>query len=69
MRKKKIQAHVGGLIVCFYQAETGEVNRFRVGWILYYDRRFYQKVDNTAGGRSQERGGYPVSTMPLPVYF
>jgi len=43
MRKKKLQAMVGGCIVSFHQAPTGEINRFRVEWIPYYDRGFYEK--------------------------
>jgi hypothetical protein len=29
--------------VSFHQAPTGEINRFRVEWIPYYDRGFYEK--------------------------
>jgi biotin operon repressor len=45
MRKLKIQAHVGGTIVRFHQADTGEINRFNVEWIPFYDRGFYEKGD------------------------
>lgn len=41
MRKQKIQAHVGGLIIRFHQAETGEINRFMVEWMPWYDRKFH----------------------------
>ncbi len=41
MRKKKLQAHVGGSIIEFHQAKTGEINRFRVEWINFYDKSFY----------------------------
>lgn len=45
MRKRKLQAHVGGTMVSFHQAETGEVNRFRVEWMPYFDRGYYQQND------------------------
>lgn len=45
MRKKKIQAHVGGLIVRFHQAHTGEINRFNPEWLPFYDRKFYTVKD------------------------
>lgn len=45
MRKKKLQAHVGGCIVRYHQADTGEINRFNVEWIPFYDKRFYEKGD------------------------
>jgi hypothetical protein len=41
MRKLKLQAHVGGLIIKFHQAETGEINRFADEWIPFYDKGFY----------------------------
>lgn len=43
MRKKKLQAHVGFSIIEFHQSPTGEINRFRVEWINFYDRGFYTK--------------------------
>jgi predicted phosphodiesterase len=43
MRKNKLQAHVGGCIIRFHQALTGEINRFQVEWIPFYDRGFYEK--------------------------
>jgi predicted phosphodiesterase len=43
MRKHKIQAHVGFLIIEFHQAVTGEINRFRVEWFPFYDKGFYEK--------------------------
>ena len=45
MRKLKIQAHVGGTIVRFHQAPTGEINRFRVEFLPFYDKGFYFKTD------------------------
>lgn len=45
LRKMKIQAHVGGTIIRFHQAQTGEINRLMVEWIPYYDKRFYGRLD------------------------
>lgn len=45
MRKLKLQAMVGGCIVEFHQAPTGEINRFRVEWIPFFDRGFYEKKE------------------------
>lgn len=45
MRKQKIQAHVGGTIINFHQAVTGEINRFQVQWIPFFDRSFYEAGD------------------------
>ena len=45
MRKQKIQAHVGGTIIRFHQANTGEINRFSVEFFPFYDRKFYEKGD------------------------
>jgi Mn-dependent DtxR family transcriptional regulator/predicted phosphodiesterase len=42
MRKKKLQAHVGGSIIEFHQSPTGEINRFRVEWFSFYDKKFYE---------------------------
>lgn len=43
MRKQKIQAHVGGLIVRIHQAPDGAINRLQVEWIPFYDRGYYSK--------------------------
>lgn len=45
LRRMKIQVHVGGTIVKFHQAPTGEINRFNVTWIPFYDRGFYSIND------------------------
>jgi hypothetical protein len=45
LRKLKIQCHVGGSIVRWHQAETGEINRFAVEWFPFYDRGFYEKTE------------------------
>lgn len=44
LRKLKIQAHVGGCIVRFHQSKTGEISRFNVEWIPFYDRGFYERL-------------------------
>lgn len=41
MRKNKIQAHVGFTINKFHQAPTGEINRFEVEFVPFYDKEFY----------------------------
>lgn len=41
MRKNKIQAHVGGVLIDFNQAPDGTINRFRVEWLPFYDRGYY----------------------------
>lgn len=45
LRRMKIQVHVGGTIIRFHQSDTGEINRFNVEWIPFYDRGFYDKND------------------------
>lgn len=45
MRKQNLQAHLGGCILSFHQAETGELNRFKVEFIPFYDKGFYDKGD------------------------
>lgn len=45
MRRQKIQAHVGGSIVRFHQADTGEINRFTCEWLPFYDHGFYDRLD------------------------
>lgn len=44
MRKKKIQAHVGGWIVRFTQREDGSVQRFQPEWIPFFDKGYYDKA-------------------------
>lgn len=41
MRKKNLQAHVGGQIVELMQAPDGRITRFRCEFIPFYDRNFY----------------------------
>ncbi len=45
MRRRKIQAHVGGAIVRFHQSDSGEISRFVCEWIPFYDRKFYAGTD------------------------
>ena len=42
MRKRHLQAHVGGQIVEFQQAPDGRITRFRVEFLPFYDRGFYE---------------------------
>jgi hypothetical protein len=42
MRKKKLQAHVGGWIVELMQAPDGRILRFRPEFFPFYDRGFYE---------------------------
>jgi predicted phosphodiesterase len=43
MRKRKIEAHVGGVICWLQQADDGTPTRFRAEWIPFYDRGFYER--------------------------
>lgn len=43
MRKKQLSAHVGGSIVELMQAPDGRITRFRVEFLPFYDRGFYEK--------------------------
>jgi len=43
MRKKKIQAHVGGWILEFQQAEDGSINRFKAEWLTFFNNEFYDR--------------------------
>jgi hypothetical protein len=49
MRKNKIQAHVGGLMVKINQAPAGHINRCQVEWLPFYDRSFYNKRSYIGG--------------------
>jgi hypothetical protein len=42
MRKRQLQAHVGGCIVELMQAPDGRIVRFRVEFLPFYDRGFYE---------------------------
>lgn len=41
MRKKKLQAMVGGCLIWITQNELGVVTSFKVEWMPYYDKKFY----------------------------
>ncbi len=41
MRKRKLQAMVGGVILWVKQAENGVIRSVKVEWIPYYDKKFY----------------------------
>ena len=43
MRKKKLEAHVGGGIVWFKQDEHGSITRLRNEYIPFFDRKYYQR--------------------------
>ena len=43
MRKKKIQAHIGGWIIEFQQAEDGSINRFKVEYLSFFNEQFYDR--------------------------
>lgn len=45
MRKKKIEAHVGGGIAEFSRGEDGLINRCKVEFITAYDKKFYLGKD------------------------
>jgi len=41
MRKKKLQAMIGGVILWVKQAENGVIRSVKVEWMPYYDKKFY----------------------------
>lgn len=41
MRKKKLQAHVGGAILTVTQNELGIFTKVKAEWIPFYDKKFY----------------------------
>jgi hypothetical protein len=42
MRKRRLQAHVGGGILWLTQNELGIFTSVKVQWFGYYDRKFYE---------------------------
>jgi len=42
MRKKRIEAHVGGWIVEFQQSKDGAINRFKTEWLGFFDKQYYR---------------------------
>lgn len=45
MRKLKLQAHVGGCLLRYKQADDGRITRFQVEWLPVYDRGFYTEAN------------------------
>ena len=43
MRKKKIQAHIGGWIIEFQQSKDGAINRFKCEWLSYFNDTYYER--------------------------
>jgi hypothetical protein len=43
MRKKRLEAHIGGWICEFQQGEDGIVQSFQSEWIPFYGKNFYDK--------------------------
>lgn len=43
MRKKRLEAHVGGWIVEIQQGENGVIQSLQAEWIPFYGREFYEK--------------------------
>jgi len=41
MRKRKLQAMIGGVILWVKQAENGVIRSVKVEWMPYYDKKFY----------------------------
>lgn len=42
MRKKRIEAHVGGVVLWVKQNELGVFTSVKVEWLPYFDKKFYQ---------------------------
>lgn len=55
MRKKKISAHIGGVIVEGWLDGKGAVVRCRPEFITYFDRKYYQNQWNMSGGITQNK--------------
>ncbi|GEM_PF-694836 len=43
MRKKKIQASLGGWIVEFQQSKDGAIHRFKPEWITFFNKEYYER--------------------------
>ena len=43
MRKKSIEAHVGGWIIEFQQSSDGAINRFKTEFISFFDKDYYKQ--------------------------
>lgn len=42
MRKKRLQAMIGGCVIWVKQARNGVIKSLKVEWIPFYDKKFYQ---------------------------
>lgn len=42
MRKKKLQANIGGCVIHIKQASNGVITSFKVEWLPFYDKKFYE---------------------------
>jgi len=42
MRKRKLQAHLGGCVAWIKQADNGIITSFKVEWIPFYDKKYYE---------------------------
>ena len=42
MRKRKLQANVGGCVIWIKQLENGVITSFKVEWLPFYDKKFYE---------------------------
>ena len=45
MRKKRLDAHVGGWICEYQQADNGVILSFKAEWIPFYAKEFYSSND------------------------
>lgn len=57
MRKKQLQAHVGGQIIELMQSPEGKIIRFRVEFLPFYDRTFYETQKRRFGLPSSMKKG------------
>lgn len=54
MRKKKISAHLGGVIVEAWLDDQGAITRCRPEFITFFDRKYYQNQWNMSGSIQQQ---------------
>jgi predicted phosphodiesterase len=47
MRKKKIEAHVGGVLAWIKQSPDGAITRFRAEFVPFFDRGYYERRYDT----------------------
>lgn len=68
MRKQKIKAHVGGVLIELHQSPYGEINRFKTEFFNFYDRDFYanrRRFDS--GTRETPTLNFPKGKKPAPL--